>query len=328
MSNEQHASTAPDIDALALDVARRFTEEWDPQRRASLQVAIIQAIRTAHVQPAELTAAQGVELPPLPEAFEAEFAIPGASPVSVYSAEQMQDYARDALAATGKQQVGELQGDALDVEWLKERISSIHSTVSLGHQTGPHAYAGEDFGRYLAEAAGACQQIMRALAALAARQPVAQEPVAVVGPDFNLFWAGSGPIAPLVKCHGIVPGSLLYAAPPAQGIDLGPGVRAIADERQRQVDAEGYSAESDAEYKAGELANAALAYVQVAAMDLAAGGRSHVATRSPPACWPWHRLWWKPKDARRDLVRAGALIAAQIDLIDSQRDAAPGVSHG
>lgn len=113
------------------------------------------------------------------------------------------------------------------------------------------------------------------------------------------------------------------AAQPAQGIDLGPGVRAIADERKRQVNAEGYSAENDADYKAGELANAALAYVQVAAMDLAAGGRAHVATRTPPACWPWHRLWWKPRDARRDLVRAGALIAAQLDAIDSQPEAAP-----
>ena len=54
MSNAQHASTASDVDALALDVARRFTEEWDPQRRASLQVAIVQAIRAARAQPAEL----------------------------------------------------------------------------------------------------------------------------------------------------------------------------------------------------------------------------------------------------------------------------------
>jgi len=44
-----------------------------------------------------------------------------------------------ALAATGKQQVGDAQGDALDIAWLKERISSIYSTVSLGHQTGAHA---------------------------------------------------------------------------------------------------------------------------------------------------------------------------------------------
>lgn len=107
-------------------------------------------------------------------------------------------------------------------------------------------------------------------------------------------------------------------APPAQGIHLGPGACAIADERRRQIDAEGYSHESDAEYRDGELANAALAHVRVAAMDLSAGGRSHIATRSPPECWPWRRLWRKPRDVRRDPVRAGALIAAQIDLIDSQ----------
>ncbi|MGA6182801.1 hypothetical protein ACPEH1_16940 [Stenotrophomonas sp. NPDC077421] len=59
------------------------------------------------------------------------------------------------------------------------------------------------------------------LAALAARQPGAQEPVAVVGSDFTLLWAGSGPIAPIVERHGLKRGSLLYAAPPAQGIDLG-----------------------------------------------------------------------------------------------------------
>lgn len=156
--------------------------------------------------------------------------------------------------------------------------------------------------------------------ALAARQPGAQVPVAEVsGETFN-----DDGTSDIIK-PALAIGTKLYAAPPAQGIDLGPGVRAIADERQRQVDAEGYNAENDADYKAGELANAALAYVEVAAMDLAAGGRSHIAMRAPPACWPWHRLWWKPRDARRDLVRAGALIAAQLDVIDSASDAAPGV---
>lgn len=55
----------------------------------------------------------------------------------------------------------------------------------------------------------------------AARQPVGQEPVAVVGSDFTICWLGSGPIAPLVERHGIKRGGLLYAAPPAQAVDLG-----------------------------------------------------------------------------------------------------------
>ena len=34
--------------------------------------------------------------------------------------------------------------------------------------------------------------------------------------------------------------------------------------------------------------------------------------------WPWSLDWWKPKDPRRDLVRAGALIVAEIERLDRQ----------
>ncbi|WP_219630780.1 hypothetical protein [Stenotrophomonas maltophilia] len=51
------------------------------------------------------------------------------------------------------------------------------------------------------------------------RQPLG-EPVALVGADFDLFWIGSGPIAPLVERNGLRPGSNLYALP-AQAVDLG-----------------------------------------------------------------------------------------------------------
>lgn len=37
---------------------------------------------------------------------------------------------------------------------------------------------------------------------------------------------------------------------------------------------------------------------------------------APDPFWPWQRKWWKPKDPRRDLVRAGALIIAEIERID------------
>lgn len=110
-----------------------------------------------------------------------------------------------------------------------------------------------------------------------------------------------------------------WEAPPAQAVDLGTGVKAIAAERERQLQAEGFTRDGDQQYRHGELARAATAYVQLAAMDLAAGGtRDHIAWHGPAAVWPWAPEWWKPVDARRDLVRAGALIAAQIDLIDSQ----------
>lgn len=105
---------------------------------------------------------------------------------------------------------------------------------------------------------------------------------------------------------------------PAQAVDLGTGVKAIAAERERQLQAEGFTRDGDQQYRRGELAKAATAYVQLAAMDLEAGTRNHIAWREPAAVWPWAPEWWKPVDARRDLVRAGALIAAQIDAIDSQ----------
>lgn len=108
------------------------------------------------------------------------------------------------------------------------------------------------------------------------------------------------------------------ASPPAQAVDLGTGVKAIAAERERQLQAEGFTRDGDQQYRRGELAKAATAYVQLAAMDLEAGTRNHIAWREPAAVWPWAPEWWKPVDARRDLVRAGALIAAQIDAIDSQ----------
>jgi hypothetical protein len=35
-----------------------------------------------------------------------------------------------------------------------------------------------------------------------------------------------------------------------------------------------------------------------------------------PKMWPWARQWWKPTGARRDLVKAAALLLAEIERID------------
>lgn len=84
------------------------------------------------------------------------------------------------------------------------------------------------------------------------------------------------------------------------------GIEAIAAERRRQVEAEGWTPEHDDTHESGEMARAAACYAQEA------GGR----LAHPPRGWPWEKGWWKPKDRRYDLVRAGALIAAEIDRID------------
>lgn len=32
--------------------------------------------------------------------------------------------------------------------------------------------------------------------------------------------------------------------------------------------------------------------------------------------WPWNGRWWKPTNRRRDLIKAGALIVAEIERLD------------
>ena len=83
------------------------------------------------------------------------------------------------------------------------------------------------------------------------------------------------------------------------------GAKLIAVERERQIEKEGWTAEHDEQHSRFELARAALCY-----LEYATSGR---ALLSVPKKWPWDSKWWKPKNPLRDLVRAGALIAAEID---------------
>ena len=85
------------------------------------------------------------------------------------------------------------------------------------------------------------------------------------------------------------------------------GAQRIADERRRQIHVEGFTAETDQTYEHGELARAALAYVS-AAVNFGEGMRQ----------WPntWNSAYWKPSlDPVRNLEKAGALIAAEIDRL-------------
>ncbi|MEM7211770.1 MAG: hypothetical protein AAF479_07735 [Pseudomonadota bacterium] len=97
---------------------------------------------------------------------------------------------------------------------------------------------------------------------------------------------------------------------------ISPGVEAIAAERRRQVDVEGWSPDHDDEHTKGEMARAAAAYARFSAWSDAK--RSECLPEEPPLalCWPWDDEWWRPTNRRRDLVKAGALIAAEIDRLD------------
>lgn len=85
----------------------------------------------------------------------------------------------------------------------------------------------------------------------------------------------------------------------------------VLAERQRQVDVEGWTPEHDDEHDDGSMAAAAAAY--------ALAGHPAVGLASAEKLWEaagWDTSWFRPKDTRRNLVRAGALILAEIDRLD------------
>jgi len=93
------------------------------------------------------------------------------------------------------------------------------------------------------------------------------------------------------------------------------GAELIAQERKRQVDAEGWTPEHDDGHVCAQLTNAACAYAETAALQIY-GEESQEATVIDPDCWPWYLKYWKPcQDPIRNLVKAGALIAAEIDIL-------------
>ena len=81
----------------------------------------------------------------------------------------------------------------------------------------------------------------------------------------------------------------------------------VLAERCRQVEAEGWTPEHDDTHSHGEMAAAAACYAFTGAQS------PHEITNR---IWPWSFDWWKPVDNRRNLVKAGALIIAEIERLD------------
>jgi hypothetical protein len=93
----------------------------------------------------------------------------------------------------------------------------------------------------------------------------------------------------------------------------------VLEERKRQVEEEGWTPEHDDEHGDGSLALAAACYASNAATWAAKGTpelRKSYSHLSLSFRWPWSPKWWKPKSQRHDLVRAGALILAEIERLD------------
>lgn len=95
-------------------------------------------------------------------------------------------------------------------------------------------------------------------------------------------------------------------------------IQDVIAERQRQQAVEGWTPEHDDEHRSNELVSAAVEYASHVV------GRSWVFESRPDIyageeCsndWPWDEAGWKTKSPRQDLVRAAALLIAEIERLD------------
>lgn len=131
------------------------------------------------------------------------------------------------------------------------------------------------------------------------------------GPDFEKAWRSAGQRAALKKADAIL--SAPAGAQTAGGEGLSEAARDVLAERRRQVEGEGWTAEHDDRHNERELGLAAACYAS-------AVSPTHLDPKwSLPRAvrlWPWDEAWWKPSSYRRNLVKAGALIVAEIERLD------------
>lgn len=88
------------------------------------------------------------------------------------------------------------------------------------------------------------------------------------------------------------------------------GAELIAEERQRQIEVKNW--QNDDSYVNEELVMAGVSYA-LAERHRDFNPRSVI----PPVGWPWMNEVWKPtpKNRIKELAKAGALIAAEIDRL-------------
>lgn len=86
-----------------------------------------------------------------------------------------------------------------------------------------------------------------------------------------------------------------------------PAAHDVLVERNRQLLIKGFSTQQDDTYIGGELAAAAISYIE---------------PMEAENYWPadWYDNSFRPSDYRRNLVKAGALIIAEIERIDRQQE--------
>lgn len=100
------------------------------------------------------------------------------------------------------------------------------------------------------------------------------------------------------------------------------GIELIAEERQRQIEKEGWTPAHDDTHTTGELTEAAQCYACVAGAQIRGSGVEEWPVElfdgfhDSLLQWPWDDDDYKPSEyAIRNLIKAGALIAAEIDRL-------------
>lgn len=104
----------------------------------------------------------------------------------------------------------------------------------------------------------------------------------------------------------------------------------IRAERVRQIEREGWTLDYDVDANdPGDLSSAASCYALNAACVLhpyngtpieLAGDRES-GWMVGDISWPFDQAWWKPTTPRRDLIKAAALIVAEIERLDRDEEA-------
>lgn len=90
--------------------------------------------------------------------------------------------------------------------------------------------------------------------------------------------------------------------------------KSVLEERARQISGEGWGEEHDDEYIKGQLSDAACCYLMAA--HKAQGNANSLMNTVFAYLWPWKADWWKPSGRRRNLIKAGALIIAELERMD------------
>lgn len=103
-------------------------------------------------------------------------------------------------------------------------------------------------------------------------------------------------------------------------------IELIAAERARQIAVEGWTPGHDDEHDGDELADAAACYALSADRRVMESKTTSLTPwtqerRCVPKDWPWEVWAWKPTpdDRIRELVKAGALIVAEIERLQRRQ---------